>query len=228
MDVAADRLVEMLAAIFARPALPSPDKLEAAFQVVAAYNATRLKPALVERLGTIVAGGPFAGMRFLDSVSEGAYIPKLLGAYESELHPLIEAIVLSGYDRVINIGCAEGYYAVGLAQRTGTMVHAFDIDETARHLCQALARLNGVQERVSVGGRFQPRDFADYANGKVLVVCDIEGDETALLDPVSAPVLRGMDMLVEIHLTHGAWTSDSLFPRFDASHSIQELRQKPR
>jgi len=224
----ADRLVQSLAASLARPDISSADKLEAAFQTVAAFGAARLKPLLVERLGRIVQGGPFAGMQFLDRVSEGAYVPKLLGSYEAELHPLIERLAASAYDAVINIGCAEGYYAVGLAHRLGVAVHAFDIDDAAQRLCRDLAQRNGVADRVTVGAAFHTTDFSRYAGRKVLVICDIEGAETALLDPSAAPELRNMDMLVEMHRLAGRWTSKVLFPRFEASHSIVEIRQAPR
>jgi hypothetical protein len=227
-DQVADRLVQSLAASLARPDISSADKLEAAFQIVAAYGAARLKPLLVERVGTIVQGGPFAGMQFLDRVSEGAYVPKLLGAYEAELHPLIERLAASAYDLVINIGCAEGYYAVGFARRLGAAVHAFDIDEAAQRLCRDLAQRNGVADRVTVGSAFHTADFLRYAGRKVLVICDIEGAEASLLDPSIEPALTTMDILVEMHHVAGHWTSENLFPRFKVSHSIVEIRQQPR
>jgi len=40
---------------------------------------------------------------------------KLLGFYEQPLQPYIEQVIQTGYPTIINIGCAEGYYAVGLA-----------------------------------------------------------------------------------------------------------------
>lgn len=227
-DRIADRLVQALEGVLGNADSAATEKLEAAFQVVAAYNATTLKPLIAARLGTVVESGPFTGMRFLGRVAEGAYIPKLLGSYEAELHPAIEKAVTAGYDTVINIGCAEGYYAIGLARRMASAIHAFDIDEDAQRLCRELAALNGVQDRVAVGQAFRTADFAGYAGRQVLVVCDIEGAEMALLDPAAAPALRGMDLLVEIHRVDGAWTSDILFPRFEASHVIVEYRQQPR
>jgi hypothetical protein len=227
-ELVAERLVQTLAEALANPDSAATEKLEAAFQVASAYGVARLKPQLTERLGEAVASGPFAGMRFLVRASEGAYIPKLLGSYEAELHPVIEEAIGAGYDAVINIGCAEGYYAVGFAHRTGAAVHAFDINDDAQRLCRELAALNGVEDRVTVGQGFRTADFDGYAGRRVLVVCDIEGGEAALLDPAAAPVLREMDLLVEIHHVDGAWTSDVLFPRFEASHAITELRQQPR
>jgi hypothetical protein len=227
-DHIADHLVAALRQSLERTDAGSREKLDAAFNVVAAYNATRLNPVLVERCGLTVVSGPFAGMRLLGRVSEGAFIPKLLGSYEAELHPVIEQIAASHYEAVVNIGCAEGYYAVGLARRTGAAIHAFDIDERARRLCRELARLNGMEDRVRLGAAFPAGDFSRFAGQRTLMLCDIEGDETSLLDPVASPALLNMDLLVEIHRVGGRWSSEALFHRFAARHVITEIQQAPR
>ena len=227
-DRVADHLVAVLRQALDRADASSQDKLAAAFNVVAAYRASQLKPLLVARCGLTVQSGPFAGMRLLDRVAEGAFIPKLLGSYEAEIHPVLERIAASSYRAVLNIGCAEGYYAVGLARRTTAAIHAFDIDHRAQHLCRELARLNGVAERVSIGSAFAAGDFARFGSGRVLVLCDVEGDECSLLDPAACPALLRMDLLVEIHRIRGRWSSEILLPRFARSHSIVELRQEPR
>jgi hypothetical protein len=224
----AEHLVQTLEGALADPETAATEKLETVFQVASAYGVARLRQQLADRLDDVVASGPFAGMRLRGRASEGAYIPKLLGAYEAELHPVIEPVIATGYHTVINIGCAEGYYAVGLARQTGAAVHAFDIDDDAQRLCRELAALNEVGDRVTVGQAFRIEDFAAYAGRRVLVVCDIEGAEAALLDPSAAPVLGAMDLLVEIHRVDGVWTSDVLFPRFGASHAITDIRQQPR
>jgi hypothetical protein len=227
-DAIAKSLVKSLREVLDRANVSAAEKLDDAFNVVAAYQAARLKPLLVARLGTTVQSGPFAGMRLLGRVSEGAYIPKLLGSYEAELHPFIEEVANAGYDAIINIGCAEGYYAVGLARRANVRVYAFDIDERARQLCLDLAQLNDVRDRVCVGKEFHTNDFARYAGQRILILCDIEGAELSLLDPTACPVLRDMDLLIEIHRAAGKWTSDTLFPRFEESHIIAEIAQQPR
>lgn len=43
--------------------------------------------------------------------------------------------------------------------------------------CREVAVLNGVAERVQVGGLFQGADFAAYAGRKTWLVMDIEGGE---------------------------------------------------
>ena len=128
--------------------------------------------------------GPFKGMQFVSHSSEGCHVPKLLGSYEQELHVHIEAAIARGYGHVVNIGVAEGYYAVGLAIRMPTArVHGFYLNEKARAVCRKVAELNNVSERVEIGALFAGENFPRYPKGGTLVVCDIEGAEDALLDP---------------------------------------------
>src|SRR5687767_8100107 len=64
------------------------------------------------REGSRIWNGPFKGMEYVDAQTEGALIPRLLGTYECELHPHLERLAGEGLDCVIDVGCAEGYYAV--------------------------------------------------------------------------------------------------------------------
>jgi hypothetical protein len=86
----------------------------------------------------IVSGGPFDGMRLPDIDSWGQDRgSKLLSFYEQELHPTIREIIDWGPDKIINVGCAEGYYAVGLARLSpNALVVAYDTDETAQYACR--------------------------------------------------------------------------------------------
>src|ERR1700686_4848787 len=65
----------------------------------------------------VVQSGPFKGMRLSDQTTwgDGDLGAKILGCYEQELWPHLEGARRGAYRRVINVGCAEGYYAVGLA-----------------------------------------------------------------------------------------------------------------
>ncbi|MCU0828054.1 MAG: methyltransferase [Tabrizicola sp.] len=208
-----------LARIAAAP--PGPARLEAQLRQLAKWRSIVLANTLVARQGTIVAHGPFAGMDYAVEASEGARAPRLLGLYEAALHPVIEAVVARPYAQVVDIGCAEGYYAVGLARRMPrTQVHARDSDPNARALCARLAARNSVEDRVQIGPEVTHDDLALCATAPTFVLCDIEGAEVRLLDPASAPALRQADILVECH--SGA-VLDTLTNRFAASHRITRI-----
>ena len=91
---------------------------------------------MINRHNLRVLDGPFKGLKFVAKSTEGCHIPKLLGSYEQPLSPYIEEIISKNYSNIINIGCAEGYYAVGLASRMKTVqILACDINIEAQKTC---------------------------------------------------------------------------------------------
>jgi ribosomal protein L11 methylase PrmA len=151
----------------------------------------------------------------------------MIGAYEASLHPVIEEIVAQEYALVIDIGCAEGYYAVGLARRMAQVeVWARDASGKAQEMCRDLAAANGVAERVAVGGVIVHGDFEVCLARKSLVICDIEGAEADLLDPALAPGLLAADLLVETHEAMSKGIGERIADRFRATHDVQILGRK--
>jgi hypothetical protein len=184
-----------------------------------------------ETLGDCVRAGPFVGMQITDG-PDGFGFMKLIGTYEAELHPVIEKLIeLARYETVVNVGCAEGFYAVGLALRLPSVrVYAFDILKQARQLCAHNADQNGVGDRVKVGGACKCSDLASLVlPGKsTLIVMDCEGAEKDLLRPDLIPGLLDADILVECH----DFLDDSITPeileRFRQSHDMSLIDEQPR
>lgn len=207
---------------------PQPDEIEQlnnGLRLLAKWRSVLIQNTLLKLHGTSVIQGPFAGMEFLPKSAEGCHISKLLGCYEQPLHPHIEQAIAAGYDTIVNIGCAEGYYAVGMARRTpGVRVLAFDIDENARDTCRQLAQVNGVAERVEIGERFSHQGFGTLPPGRTLIFCDIEGGEGELLDPALAPELAGLDLIVESHDCLVSGMTERLTQRFASTHDITLVR----
>lgn len=207
------------------PGLADRDKLHRVLRTAARYRSVLIANTLVRRGGRRVRSGPFAGMEMPERSAEGCYVPKLLGCYEEEIHPVIERIASRGYGQVVNIGCAEGYYAVGLARLLpGSRIWAFDIEEHARTACRDMAERNGVADRVTIEGEFRHADFDRYRAGDTVVICDIEGGELSLLDPETAPAVRGFDILVELHNAFEAPFNREFVSRFEPTHEIAYIR----
>ncbi len=223
--VPADDVHAMLLNIAMRPGQPIEARLYEALRLMCKYRAEGVAAKLLQGLEPRVQTGPFAGMAFLPAAAEGSYLPKLLGQYELELWPIITGkLTERGYQQVINVGCAEGYYAVGLARLLEVVVHAVDIDAAACAACRALAEKNGVAERVTIASEeLTAADFERFAHRPTLVLCDIEGAEDKLLDPVKAPPLTGMDLLVEVHDVFVPGTGERLVERFEPSHDIEVI-----
>lgn len=143
-----------------------------------------------EKTGCAVRQGVFAGMRYVEGSQGSAYIPKLLGIYERELTSQVESLIARRPSLIVDMGAAEGYYAVGLARRLpSSQVVAFEMEPAGRQALHEMVRINEVHERVTVRGRCEPEDLASELRGRdhVAIICDVEGYEEKLLDPVAVP-----------------------------------------
>lgn len=174
-------------------------------------------------ISTKVRGGPFAGMDLLpDGPPEGAFPPRLLGCYEAELHGVIERIVESEPPVIYNVGCSDGYYAVGLSRRLpGALVYAFDRDGDARSACERAAACNGVSDRVRLHGEFDPASVVVPPGGHWCIVMDVEGAEEALLRIQECPSLASASIVVECHDCFVPGVSSRLSSAFSSTHFVE-------
>ena len=174
-----------------------------------------------------VRHGPFQGMKYPQPESMGSSLfPKLLGSYEKELQPIWEIICNNAYTEIVDIGCAEGYYAVGLALRIpGAKVFAYDTDQNAIRLCRNMAELNKVGQRVVTGGFcngeiLKPR----LLSGKALIISDCEGYEKDLFSKEIVQLLAHHDVLVELHDFIDIEISSVIRRRFKDTHVIRAIQ----
>lgn len=214
------------ARVDALPEEPSIGEVNELLRLLGRWRSQVLANTYIAQQGARILGGPFAGMEYVAAATEGALIPRLLGTYESELHPHLRAIAEAGLDCVVDVGCAEGYYAVGLARMMPQVtVYAYDIDEKARLACADLAAKNGVAERVLIGGAFAPDGFEAFAGRRVLVMVDAEGAEVDILQPALSPALAGMNVIVETHDLYRAGAMATMLERFTPTHDIVRVDQ---
>ena len=174
-----------------------------------------------------VLSGPFKGLKYSSLVSNGSsLLPKLVGTYEKELHPIIDQIRNTGYSLIIDIGSAEGYYAVGLAVlKKDAKVIAFDISENAQKNCKEMAGINGVSDRLQVFGECNKQtmvSFFDQNNG--LIISDCEGFELELFDEDLVEKLKRFDFLIETHDCFNPIISSSLKGVFSKTHEVLSIK----
>lgn len=187
-----------------------------------------LAERVVERIGDRVLEGPCAGLRYpADRLAEvDAPIAKLVGTYERQLHEPLARAVDAGRGPFVDIGCADGYYAVGLARRRADLdVRAFDLAPSARSLCAALAALNGCADRVTIGGRCESRSMRALALDEALVLADIEGAEFELFGAEMVSLLRGALVIVELHRPIDDPACRALRRRFERTHEADVLSE---
>jgi hypothetical protein len=170
-----------------------------------------------------VLNGPFKGLIYPTlEISEWTLVPKIVGSYEMQLHSIIHRIMGTSYSDILNIGCAEGYYAVGLAVKMPqTIVHCFDSNEKDLDFCRVMANCNraGNLKYNGICTAETLRSF-DFKN-KSLIICDCEGCEIELFTPEVIEKLRNVDLLIEMHDLYNPVISAELITRFQYTHQIQ-------
>lgn len=178
-----------------------------------------------------VQSGPFKGMTYIDESCGSVYLPKILGLYEKELAGIIEEIINTHYERIIDIGAAEGYFAVGLASKcTNAKVIGYEMNPDSRNQCASLAKANNVSDKIDLREKCEPEDLAEELSqpAKTMILCDVEGYEMQLLDPDRIEALADVDILVELHDFIERGISDAIRQRFEKTHDITLLNQEDR
>jgi predicted O-methyltransferase YrrM len=184
-----------------------------------------------KQTGCRVLQGPFAGMRYIEKSIGSAYIPKLVGIYERELAHCVEAICSSRPSMIVDLGAAEGYYAIGLARRNPqARIVAFEMEPDGQSALAEMAALNGVSGRLEIRGKCELLDLALTLGNepRPFVVCDVEGYEERLLAPEAVPALNHAAVLVELHDFLVPGITETLKQRFNQTHHIQHIWQEAR
>src|SRR5713101_1277772 len=174
-----------------------------------------------------VANGPFKGMLYPAARAvASALLPKLLGSYESELHPALERLLAGDYTAIVDIGCAEGYYAVGLGLRfPHAEVYAFDTDPDARQACFEMAKLNGIADRTHIEEFCDEKLLTSIPLGtRALIISDCEGYEAALFSQTLAQRLSPHDLIVETHDFIDIEISSKVRSAFGKTHNVESIK----
>src|SRR5215471_14400729 len=148
-----------------------------------------------------VVGGPFRGIRYHGEAVCSASSPKLLGVYEIELEPVLLDWARIPFQQVIDVGAAEGHYAVGCAKLwPQTNIIAFESTQEGRLLLQRMVELNRLQSRIKIMGHCEEEQLREALTGgkRTLIIMDVEGGEGQLLNPESIPGLTDAHIIVEI------------------------------
>jgi SAM-dependent methyltransferase len=169
-----------------------------------------------------VKAGPFRGMQYPDFLAHGSYLyPKLIGSYEQELHPILERVCSNCYSEILDVGCAEGYYAVGMALRQpGAKIYAYDIDASALDSCKKMAQANGVSNRFVFEASCDPKVIQEFSfKTRGLIICDCEGYEEILFSPGAVDNLKNCDLLIELHDCIRMGITEKILNAFHRTHT---------
>lgn len=161
----------------------------------------------------------------IEAVGSAVY-PKLMGSYEKELQTILEKLIYErAYSEIIDVGCAEGYYAVGLAIKCpNSKIFAYDTSELAQKLCSEMAALNNVAKRVNIQSTLTPAILGNFPFSKRgLIICDCEGFEKNLFNKLSIKNLRNCDLIIETHDFKDIEISSYLKTLLKPTHKIESI-----
>lgn len=197
--------------------LPSQERMnDLLLELMLGVNALAFKV-----LGNKVLEGPFKGMQVPERApwNDGNASTKLLGSYEFELHGVVETALARDPRSIVNMGAAEGYYAIGLARRAeNATICAVEVNEYSRELCEEYAVRNGVDDRI-----FTERSIV--WKGADLCVVDIEGAELELFDGKGEHFAQ-TDMIIECHDFMQPGTSEKLVREFLGTHDVEVIEPR--
>lgn len=200
---------------------------------IARLRVRELTTEIARSNGLTVHSGPFDGMVLPARTSwvDGDLTPKILGSYEAELHAAVRRAVERRPAVVVNVGCAEGFYAVGLARLLpGARVFAFDIHDIARAVCASAAETNGVGDRIAIAGACTPERLAELVSGgaRSYVVLDCEGAELDLITPAVVQRMTTCDLLIECHDFIVPGVTEILAERLAHTHVVERIVEQAR
>ena len=180
-----------------------------------------------------IQSGPFKGTRLSRNFAWGdANVGAVvLGCYEAQLSSAFEDLVSGHPDIVVNIGSAEGTYAVGLARRLPeARIVAVDVEPLAADAVRENAALNDVGGQIDIVLGMSPAqlELRLVRADRPAVVIDCEGCERMFLDPVAVPSLLRCHILVEVHELLVPGIGATLRRRFSMTHDIEVIEESAR
>ena len=178
-----------------------------------------------------IQGGLFKGMRWGTAATCGSLTPKLMGTYERELQSWLESLPV--FDLVIDVGAAEGWYAVGLLhRRLARKVIAFEMSESGRENLLANVRRNNLSpdsievrgECTVAGLQAMLRSLPADPHFRLLIISDCEGFEGELLAADTLKLCPNAYLMIETHDFYVPKVHEKLAKNLAASHAVTDLR----
>lgn len=159
---------------------------------------------LLKKYNYTVAHGAFKGMKLNKKVwwSKNDYITQTLGIYEEHILQKITHFAKNGSTTLIDVGAADGYFAVGMAySNIYQKVYAFEIEKEGRDRILENANANKCNNKIKIFGEADVSSISKIIDegDKVTVMIDIEGAEYDFLSDDMLTILNGNHVVCELH-----------------------------
>ena len=188
--------------------------------------------AIKSNYGDSIAFGPFKGMVYVQN-SWGRYdLPsKVLGVYEYEVMKKLEKLFCDNINSdFIDIGAADGYYAVGFAYSgLARSVNAFEISSKRRKNLYFNAKNNNCNEKVNIHGKASLESLKKVLkkhDNNTIILIDIEGMEYDLLSEEMLRLIKNCHIIVELHpflIVEGFKKEKQLLKRANAIFKVSKI-----
>tara|TARA_Y100000996_G_scaffold383606_1_gene339691 strand:- start:159 stop:989 length:831 start_codon:yes stop_codon:yes gene_type:complete len=156
---------------------------------------------------------------------------KILGLYEKEIQDLIVEIQeKKQYKTLIDIGGADGFYAVGsVVNNLFQECLVFETSNKGRESISNNAKLNNVEDMISIQGIATESAVLDLPRdiNQSLILCDIEGGEFELFSSKLLEKLYPSNIIIEIHKRSKKDEID-LEKRISKLFTIKKIIQNPK
>lgn len=178
-----------------------------------------------------VLSGPFRGVCYGKKAVGSVLAPKIFGTYEKELWPIWDEIIKTEPSSIVDVGAAEGYYAVGFSVRMrNCKVIAFETTAEGRQQIRNNARKNRCLTNMKILGKCTAKSLKEavlrYA--PKFMIMDVEGAEKNLLTDPSIKLLKKTNLIVELHPWIVKNIKTFLWRKFKKTHQLSSIRTKPR
>ena len=165
----------------------------------------RISLEVFDLLGGTVKYGPFTGLKLDKNTWWGKLDlgSQCLGLYEKEILDQIDLIDPNKYKTFIDIGAADGYYAVGmLTSKRAKKTICFEQEKKGRETILSKWENNGSTGELIIFGEANTKSLSDINPNDLknsIALIDIEGGEFDFLNFDTLKVLSSCLIFIEIH-----------------------------
>lgn len=158
--------------------------------------------------GNVIKSGLFTGMKVLETSSPMYFTSlHLLGSYEPHVQKFIDEHVVDA-KRFVDIGCASGYFSVGVPYKYKIPSIGFDICPDQIAYANRLAQLNGLDDITNHTLVDVDKNYDDVFQDGDFCLIDIEGSEVQFIQNTDISKLSGVTLAFELHEVDGLSVAD--------------------
>jgi|GEM_PF-2975226 len=171
---------------------------QTAFRVLQRSLRTSAANEYLKKQNTVLSG-EFKGLKLPSAVSEQNYtFGHILGVYEPHVQKIIQEHAPK-MKRFVDIGCASGFFSVGVPFAYGVNSIGFDTDDTQISYARDVAKLNGLEEKAKHQKVAIEQDYNQLLQAGDFCLIDIDGGEINLMQSISNEIRSQTTWLIELH-----------------------------